>query len=73
MLLPIVVGAAVYGVIAGAWLGFAFGVTVLLSGDAAAFIAVDPLATVLVVLIKGAACGLVSGLIYKLVARWNLM
>ena len=65
VLVPIVVGAAVYGWQAGAWLGFAFGVAVLLSGDAAAFLAVDPLATVLVVLVKGAGCGLVAGLVYK--------
>ena len=34
VLMPIVVGAALYGVGAGAWLGFVFGVVVLLSGDA---------------------------------------
>ena len=33
--LPIVVGAAVYGGAAGLWLGFVFGMVVLLSGDAA--------------------------------------
>lgn len=66
VLVPIVVGAAVYGWQAGAWLGFAFGVTVLLTGDAAAFLAVNTLATVLVVLVKGTFCGLFSGLVYKL-------
>lgn len=71
VLVPIVVGAAVYGWQAGAWLGFAFGVTVLLSGDAAAFLAVDPLATVLVVLVKGTLCGLCSGLMYRLLAKTN--
>ena len=71
VLIPIVVGAAVYGWFAGAWLGFAFGVTVLLSGDAGAFMAVDPLATVLVVLLKGTLCGLCSGLVYTVLARHN--
>lgn len=71
VLVPIVVGSAVYGWKAGAWLGFAFGVAVLLSGDAAAFLAVDPLATVAVVLLKGAVCGLVAGLIYMLIAKKN--
>lgn len=66
VLIPIVVGAALYGRFAGAWLGLAFGVTVLLSGDAGAFLAVDPLATVGVVLVKGIACGLCAGLVYKL-------
>lgn len=71
VLVPIVVGSAVYGWKAGAWLGFAFGVAVLLSGDAAAFLAVDPVATVAVVLLKGAACGFAAGLIYKLVGKYN--
>ena len=65
VLVPIVVGAAMYGWKAGAWLGFVFGGAVLATGDAALFLAVNPLATVLVVLIKGTACGLVAGLIYK--------
>ena len=67
VLVPIVVGAAVYGWQAGAWLGFTFGVAVLLSGDAAAFLAVDVVGTVLTVLVKGTAAGLCSGLVYKLV------
>ena len=71
VLVPIVVGAAIYGWQAGAWLGFAFGVTVLLSGDANAFMVVDPLATVLVVLVKGTLCGLIAGLAYKLLQKCN--
>ena len=65
VLLPIVVGAAVYGWQAGAWLGFSFGTAVLLSGDAAAFLAVDALGTIVTVLVKGTAAGLCSGLAYK--------
>ena len=72
VLVPIVVGAAVYGWTSGAILGFAFGAAVLLSGDAAAFLAVDPLATVGVVLVKGIACGITAGLIYKLFAKVNM-
>lgn len=65
VLVPIVVGAAVYGWQAGAWLGLMFGVAVLLSGDAAAFLAVDVFGTILTVLVKGAAAGLCAGLAYK--------
>lgn len=71
VLVPIVVGSAVYGWKAGAWLGFAFGLAVLLSGDAAAFMVVDPVATVLVVLVKGTVCGLVAGVVYQLLEKYN--
>ena len=71
VLVPIVVGSAVYGWKAGALLGFAFGAAVLLSGDAAAFLVIDPLGTVLVVLLKGIACGLMAGLVYMLLAKYN--
>lgn len=70
-LIPIVVGAALYGPWAGAWLGFVFGMVVLLSGDAAPFMVVNPLGTILTVLLKGALAGLVSGLLYRLVEKKN--
>lgn len=65
VLVPIVVGAALYGVGAGAWLGFVFGLVVLISGDAAAFLAVSPLGTILTVLVKGTLAGLLSGAVYR--------
>lgn len=71
VLVPIVVGSAIYGWKSGAWLGFAFGAAVLISGDAAAFLAIDPLATVLVVLLKGTACGFAAGLVYQLLSKAN--
>lgn len=69
VLVPIVVGSAVYGWKGGAWLGFAFGAAVLLSGDAAAFLAVDVAGTIIVVLAKGTLCGLIAGLVYKLLEK----
>lgn len=66
VLIPIVIGAALYGWIAGAWLGFVFGVAVLLSGNAAPFLAVNPFGTIVTVLLKGTLAGLCSGLVYKL-------
>ena len=65
VLVPIVVGAAVYGWKAGGWLGFVFGIAVLMSGDAAAFLAVDVFGTILTVLVKGTVAGLCAGLAYK--------
>ena len=71
VLIPVVVGAALYSWKAGGILGFAFGMAVLLSGDATAFLEINPGATILVVLLKGTLCGLVAGGIYGLVSRWN--
>ena len=71
VLIPIVVGAAMYGAAAGAWLGFVFGLAVLLSGDAAAFMAVSPLGTIITVLAKGSLAGLCAGLVYSLLEKKN--
>ena len=71
VLIPIVIGAAVCGAGIGGWLGFVFGIAVLISGDAAAFLAVDVLGTVLTVLIKGTLCGLAAGFTYKYLSRVN--
>ena len=71
VLVPIVIGAAMCDTRIGAWLGFLFGVVVLLSGDAAAFLAINIPGTIITVLVKGTACGLVAGLIYKLLERFN--
>lgn len=68
---PVVIGGALLGPLAGAWLGLVFGVTVLLSGDAALFFAWNPAATVAIVLLKGILAGLVSGWLYRLLAGKN--
>lgn len=71
VLAPIVIGAALYGIGAGTWLGVAFGVSVLISGDAAAFMTINPAGTVVTVLLKGMFAGLVAGLIYKALESKN--
>lgn len=71
VLVPIVIGAATCGKTIGAWLGFVFGMAVLLSGDAAAFLTINPLGTILTVLLKGTACGFFAGLIYNLLKKYN--
>ena len=65
VLVPIVVGAALYGAASGAWLGFVFALVVLISGDASAFLVVNPLGTILTVVGKGVLCGLGAGLVYN--------
>ena len=42
-----------------------FGVSVLLSGDAALFLAVRVPGTILTVIIKGIGCGIAAGLVYS--------
>lgn len=71
VLIPIVVGASLYGVLSGAWLGLAFGITVLISGNAATFLAVNPGGTVVTVLLKGALAGLLAGAVYKAIEKKN--
>lgn len=71
VLVPIVLGSAVCGYKIGGFLGLVFGAAVLLSGDAAAFLALDVFGTVLTVLVKGALCGLIAGVTYKLLAKVN--
>ncbi len=71
VLIPIVVGAVLYKPMAGAWLGFVFGVTVLLSGDAALFMGYDVLGTIVTVLLKGILAGLAAGAVYRLLAKSN--
>ncbi len=71
VLVPIVIGAAICSVKVGAWLGFVFGVAVLLSGDAAVFLAVDIFGTIVTVLLKGTLAGLFAALTYKALKGTN--
>ena len=71
VLAPIVIGAALYGIGAGAWLGLTFGVTVLISGDAAAFLTINTIGTVITVIAKGMVAGIVAAVIYKAIEKKN--
>ena len=71
VLIPIVVGAALYGCSGGAWLGLVFGAVVLLNGDAAAFLALSVPGTIITVLAKGTCAGLAAGLFYRLLKKTN--
>jgi uncharacterized membrane protein len=77
VLVPIVVGAILLGPGAGALLGFAFGAVVLIYGiigqDAFTnilFVA-QPAFTALICLGKGTAAGLLAGIAYRLMAKFN--
>ena len=70
VLIPIVVGAAMYGWKAGAWLGFVFGVVVLMT-DAAAFMAVSVPGTIITCILKGVLAGAAAAAVYKLIEKKN--
>lgn len=75
-LAPIIIGAAVYGKNTGAYLGFVFGLVVLITGilgwDGGVVMLLmseNPIGCVLICLVKGTAAGWISGLVYELFAR----
>lgn len=70
VLLPIVIGAAMCGPKVSTWLGFVFGVMVLMT-DAGAFLAISVPGTVITVLLKGMGCGLAAGLVCKVLEKKN--
>ncbi len=70
VLAPIIVGAALYGAAAGAWLGFVFGVVVVLT-DAGPFLAVSVIGTIITCISKGVLSGLAAGAVYRLLEKKN--
>ncbi len=64
-LVPIVLGGALMGPYAGAWLGLIFSVVTLMTPGVAVFYSYSIFGTIVTVLVKGTAAGYVSGLIYK--------
>lgn len=71
VLVPVVVGAAVYGWQAGAILGLVSGFAILWLAPPTDFFAISVVGTVVTVLLKGAASGLIAGAVYHLLQRWN--
>ena len=69
VLVPIVVGAALYGVGAGAWLGGVFSVVVLCQPDTALFLNMSIFGTILTVMLKGILAGALSGLVYRVLSK----
>ena len=77
VLIPIVIGSAVYGLKTGAWLGLVFGIVVLLAGVMGADLFTagmwnyDPLATAAICIVKGVAAGFLAGAVYKGLGKVN--
>ena len=83
-LVPIIVGAAIYGWRGGAVLGFVFGLVVYLTGligwDGGTVIwfsssngVISAIATPILVIVKGTVAGIVAGLIYEALEKKNSM
>ncbi len=64
-LIPLVVGAILFGPKGGAFLGLIMGIVILFV-DAAYFFAFNPFGTIVTVLLKSTCAGFVSGLVYNL-------
>lgn len=78
VLVPIVIGAAIYGATAGAVLGGAFGVVVLINcingtdiGGNMLWLA-NPAITAVLCLLKGILAGFVAGIVYSAVSKKNV-
>ncbi len=72
VLVPIIVGAAMYGSRAGAWLGFVFGVVVLMT-DAGLFFGISVFGTIVTCLSKGILSGWAAGKVYRALEEKNRM
>ena len=78
-LAPIIIGAALYGPRAGAFLGGVFGVVVLIAcimnWDVGGGILwnTQPFLTAALCIVKGAAAGLAGGLVYKALSKRNVL
>ena len=71
VLVPIVIGSALCGWKAGAWLGFVFALVVLCCPSTGFFYAFNIPATIAIVILKGIASGAISGLLFNLFKKKN--
>ena len=70
-LIPVVLGAALCGPAAGAWLGSVSGAVFFATADAAFWFGLSVFGTIVTVLVKGALAGYLCGLAYRLLARFG--
>ena len=70
-LIPVVLGAAYVGPLAGAWLGAVSGIIFFLTPDSAYWMGLSAHGTVITVMLKGILAGLCAGLVYKLLENKN--
>ena len=70
-LIPIVVGAIIYGPLVGFGLGALMGIVVLTAPSTQGFLNVNPFVTILLCVLKTGLAGLVSGFLFKIINKKN--
>ena len=70
-LIPVVLGSAIYGPLAGAWLGGVSAAVFFMTADAAFWLGLSVFGTILTVMVKGIMAGFCAGLVYKLIEKKN--
>lgn len=70
-LIPVVLGAALCGPWAGAWLGGVAGAVFFATADAAFWMGLSIPGTIITVMVKGIASGYLAGLTYRLLEKRN--
>ena len=70
-LIPVVLGAALCGPFAGAWLGAVSGAVFFLTPDSAFWLGLSIPGTIITVMVKGILAGLCAGLVYTLLEKFN--
>lgn len=70
-LIPVVLGSALCGPFAGAWLGGVAGAVFFATADAAFWLGLSVHGTIITVMVKGILAGLCAGLVYKMLEKTN--
>lgn len=70
-LVPVVLGAALCGPLAGAWLGGVSGVIFFMTADAVFWFGLSIPGTIITVMIKGIMAGWCAGLVFKALEKYN--
>lgn len=70
-LIPVVLGAALCGPLAGAWLGAVAGVVFFMTADSAFWLGLSIPGTIITVMVKGILSGLLAGITHKLLEKVN--
>ena len=70
-LIPIAVGAIIYGPLCGSILGFGWSAFILVSGQADFYFGMNAIGTIITVISKGTVAGLLTGVVYNLLKNKN--